>query len=119
MMGKTEFSPSRSHVRSYCYFSGAVIFIDTYQNMVLLNAQKLITVNLLQTRQIVVGIIAHQALPDWNIIVMKLKGKVSSPSRSIVKSVIFITAAVIFICVAALTVQRACQFYKSLIKTIG
>ena len=118
-MGKTEFSPSRSHVRSYCYFSGVVIFIDTYQNMVLLNAQKLITVNLLQNRQIAAGTIADQALPDWIIIVMKLKGKVSSPSRSIVKSVIFITATVIFIGGASQTVQSVCQFYKNTYKTIG
>ena len=69
MMGKTEFSPSRSHVRSYCYFSGAVIVIDTYQNIVLLNALKFITVKMLQTRQIAADKVVDQALPDMDIIV--------------------------------------------------
>jgi len=34
MMGKTEFSPSRSHVECYCYFLVLVIIIGTYKNIV-------------------------------------------------------------------------------------
>ena len=36
LTGKTEFSPSRSHFRRYCYFTVAVIFMGTDENIVFL-----------------------------------------------------------------------------------
>ena len=94
MKGKTMFSPSRSHCEIYCYFLCAVIFmglIKTYFRWMPKHVE-------VPKRQPFRGNPGGHATAGQALHAHKeIEGKVSSPSRSIVERIIFITVAVIFI----------------------
>jgi hypothetical protein len=92
--GENRVFPIQVSRQELLLFLGAVIVIDTYKNIVLYECPNAYSVNCLHLwAKMSAGNCAGKGpTQKW-----KLKGKKTSPSRSIVKSVIFIAVAVIFI----------------------
>jgi hypothetical protein len=100
--GKTVFSPSRSHLRSYCYFSIAVIFIGVYTNIFVRVAQQLSGTTFYTLR----ALCCDQRCRYKGEPSKEIEGEeLFPPSRSLVHRVIFIAAAIIFIGVPRITLQ--------------
>ena len=98
--GENKVFPIQVSRQELLLFLSAVIVIDTYKNTFYMNTQ---TVNCVTFylffgkcyRQTQIGVIPTQR--------RKLKGKRTSPSRSIVQNVIFIAVSIIFIFSTAYT----------------
>jgi len=90
--GENKVFPIQVSRQELLLFLGAVIVIGTYKNTFYINAQTVNSVNFT-----VLGISQRQAqtgvIPTLK---RKLKGKKTSPSRSIVKCIIFIAATIYF-----------------------
>jgi hypothetical protein len=90
--GENKVFPIQVSRQELLLFLSAVIVIGTYKNTFYINAQTVNSVNFT-----VLGISQRQAqtgvIPTLK---RKLKGKKTSPSRSIVKCIIFIAATIYF-----------------------
>jgi hypothetical protein len=107
MMGKTEFSPSRSHVRSYFYFC-ALLFLCCLYNHSCISMPSAGDVNIQAPRrslQLQARGLSYCATGN----IWKLRGRSLPPSRSISSRVIFIAVAIILLFVPRLCMHVSCQ----------